>query len=185
MKIINKDLKYNLDDKILVKFKRRSYYLRNKINFELDIKKKRRKDAFYIWNNIPYSFLIFAPSLKNFHQMKNNLYQLNDGILIRKQRFFYKKLYYLKNYTSFYTYRLYMEDFHYFFSILNLILDYEMIVVGLELNNKIYSVEEIIELFSDLKTDLKFFFNVFNFDFSYLYNEYCTNLNIQCQLLTN
>lgn len=131
-KIINKDLIYDLDDKIFVKFRRKSFYLRNKINFELEIKKKRREDAFYIWDSIPYSFLIFAPSVKNFHHMINNLYFLNNGILIRKQRFFYKKQYYLKNYTAYYTYRVFMNDFSYFFTILDLILDYDIIIVGLE-----------------------------------------------------
>lgn len=41
------------------------------------------------------------------------------------------------------------------------------------------------DLFSDLKTDINFFLNVINFDFSYLYNEYCNNFNTQCQLLIN
>lgn len=184
-KIINKNLTYDLDDKILVKFRRRSYYLRNKINFELEIKKRRRKDSFYVWDSIPYSFLIFAPSVKNFHHMVNNLYFLNNGILSRKQRFFYKKQYYLKNYTAYYTYRLYMEDVFNFFTILDLILDYDIIIVGLEVEDKIYSIEYMVDIFSDLKTDVKFFLNVINFDFSYLYNEYCNNLNTQCQLLIN
>lgn len=185
LKIINKDLTYNLEDKILGKFRKKSYYLRNRINFALKIKKKRRLDSFYIWDNIPYSFLILAPSLKNFHQMKNNLYLLNEGILIRKQRFFYKKRYHLKPYTDFYTYRLYMNDFFFFFSILDLILDYDMIIIGLELNEKVYSIDYLLELFNDLKSDLTFFLKVFNFDFTYIYKEYFNNLNIQCQLLTN
>lgn len=185
VKIINRDLTYNLEDKLILKFRKKSMYLRNKINFELKIKNKRRKDSFYIWDNIPYSFLILAPSLKNFHHMKNNLYLLNNGILIRKQRFFYKKRYHLKPYTTFYTYRLYMKSFHYFFSILDLILDYDMIIVGLELHDRIYSIEQLLELFSELKTDLTFFLKSFNYDFNYLYQEYFNNLNIQCQLLTN
>jgi len=185
VRIINKSVTYNLEDKVLLKFRKKSMYLRNKINFELKIKNKRRKDAFYIWNNIPYSFLIFASSLKNFHQMKNNLYLLNEGILIRKQRFFYKKAYHLKTYTSFYTYRLYMKDLHYFFSLLDLILDYDMIIVGLELHDKIYTIEQLLELFTELKTELTFFLKSYNYDFNYLYQEYFNNLNIQCQLLTN
>jgi len=185
IKIINKKLTYNLEDKLLLKFRKKSLYLRNKINFSLQIKKKRKNDALFIWDNLPYSFLILAPSLKNFHHMKNNLYHINDGILIRKQRFFYKHHYDLKSYTAFYTYRLYIKDFFYFFSILDLILDYDMIIIGLELNSKIYSIEYILELFTDLKTDLTFFLRIFNFDFNYIYQEYFNNLNIQCQLLTN
>lgn len=185
VRIINKSVTYNLEDKILLKGRKKSMYLRNKINFELKIKNKRKKDSYYIWNNIPYSFLIFAPAVKNFHQMKNNLYFLNDSILIRKQRFFYKKNYHLKNTTSFYTYRLYMKDIHYFFSLLELILDYDMIIVGLELNDRIYTIDQLLELFTELKTELTFFMKSFNYDFNYLYQEYINNLNIQCQLLTN
>ena len=159
--------------------------MRNKIKFALLTKKKRKHDSFLIWDNIPYSFLIFAPSLKNFHHMKNNLYQLNDSILIRKQRFFYKKSYHLKPYTNFYCYRLYMKDFLYFFNLLELILDYDMTVIGLELNNAIYTIDQLIKLFKDFKADLKFFVNVNDFDFTFLYSEYMTNLNLQCQLLTN
>lgn len=185
VRIINKSVTYNLEDKVFLKFRKKSMYLRNKINFELKIKNKRRKDAFYIWNNIPYSFLIFASSLKNFHQMKNNLYLLNEGIVIRKQRFFYKKAYHLKTYTSFYTYRLYMKDLYYFFSLLDLILDYDMIIVGLELHDKIYTIEQLLELFTELKTELTFFLKSYNYDFNYLYQGYFNYLNIQCQLLTN
>lgn len=184
MKIINHKINYIIDDKI-INFKKKSYYLRNKINFSVQIKKKRRQDSFYIWDNIPYSFLILAPSVKNFHQMKNNLYQLNDSILSRKQRFFYKKRYHLKEYTHFYTYRLYMKDFYNFFNILDLILDYEMFIVGFELNDAVYPIEEIVEIFTNLKNDFTFFLKVFNFDFTYIYKEYFNNLNIQCQLLTN
>lgn len=183
--IINKNLTYNLEEKLFLRFRKKSMYLRNKINFALQVKKKRRKDAFFIWDTIPYSFLILAPSVKIFHYMKNNLYQLNEGVLIRKQRFFYKKRYHLKPYTAFYTYRLYMNDLFFFFSILDLILDYDIIIVGLELKDKIYSIDYILELFTDLKTDLTFFLKIFNFDFNYLYQEYFNNLNIQCQLLTN
>lgn len=183
--IINNNLNYNLEDKILLVRKKKNFYMRNKIKFALLTKIKRRKDAFFIWDKLPYSFLILAPSLKNFHQMKNNLYQLNDGVLIRKQRFFYKKQYHLKHYTNFYCYRLYMKDFLYFFNILELILDYDMTVIGLELNENVYSIDQLINLFKDFKTNLKFFLNVTDFDFTFLYSEYVTNLNIQCQLLTN
>jgi hypothetical protein len=183
--IINNELNYNLEDKLLLVRKKKNFFMRNKINFALLTKTKRRKDAFYTWDNLPYSFLILAPSLKNFHHMKNNLYQLNDGVLIRKQRFFYKKRYHLKPYTNFYCYRLYMKDLLYFFNILELILDYDMTVIGLELNDSVYQVEQLINLFKDFKSDLKFFLNVNDFDFTFLYSEYVTNLNIQCQLLTN
>ncbi len=185
LQIINKNLKYNLEDKLLLVRNKKNFYMRNKIKFSLLTKTKRRKDAFLIWDNLPYSFLILAPSLKEFHHMKNNLYLLNDGILIRKQRFFYKKRYHLKPYTNFYCYRLYMKDILYFFNILELILDYNMIVIGLELNENVYSIDQLIKLFKDFKNDLKFFLNVNDFDFTFLYSEYVNNLNIQCQLLTN
>lgn len=185
IQIINKNLIYDLEDKLLLVRKKRNYFMRNKIKFASLTKKKRKQDSFLIWDNIPYSFLILAPSLKNFHHMKNNLYQLKEGILIRKQRFFYKKGYHLKAYTNFYCYRLYMKDFLYFFNILDLILDYDMIIIGLELNANIYPVEQLIKLFRDFKIDLKFFLNVNNFDFTFLFSEYLINLNLQCQLLTN
>jgi hypothetical protein len=78
-----------------------------------------------------------------------------------------------------------MKDLLYFFNILELILDYDMTVIGLELNDSVYQVEQLITLFKDFKSDLKFFLNVNDFDFTFLYSEYVTNLNIQCQLLTN
>jgi hypothetical protein len=53
------------------------------------------------------------------------------------------------------------------------------------LNDSVYQVDQLINLFKDFKSDLKFFLNVNNFDFTFLYSEYVTNLNIQCQLLTN
>lgn len=183
--IINHKLPYNLEDNLSLTQKKKNFFMRNKINFFLSTKTLRRKAAFYTWDNLPYSFLIFAPSLKHFHHMKSNLYQLNDGILIRKQRFFYKKRYHLKTYTNYYCYRFYMKDFFYFFSIIDLIVDYDMTIVGLELEDKVYPIEYLFPLFKNLKNDLNFFFKVNDFDFNFLYSQYFNNFNIQCQLITN
>lgn len=185
IKIINNKLKYDLEENIYNTKRRKNFFMRNKIKFGLSTKTLRRKASFYIWDNLPYSFLIFTPSLKQFHHMQSNLYQLKDGILSRKQRFFYKKRYHLKDITSFYCYRFYMKDIFYFFSILELIVDYDMTIVGLELNDKVYSMELIFTLFKNLKSDLNFFFKVNDFDFNFIYSQYFNNLNIQCQLLTN
>lgn len=185
IKIINNKLKYDLEEKIYNKNRRKNFFLRNKIKFGLETKILRRKASFYIWNNLPYSFIIFTPSLKKFHHMQNNFYQLRNGIMSRKQRFFYKKDYSIKDITSFYCYRFYMKDISYFFSLFELILDYDITIVGLELNEKVYSIEDLFTLFKNLKNDLKFFFKVNDFDFNFIYSQYFNNLNLQCQLLTN
>jgi len=155
-------------------FKKISLY-RNKNLISLNVKKYKIRKSFSTWYQLPYALLLYAPNLKYIHHMFNYLYSLKEGIIIRKARRFYKSDYNAKNITGFNCYRIYISDFYKLYNLIEEITEYNVFILGLELHNKLYTLEKFSEYFKTIKVDLDYFFNItneFNKDFDNIFNSY-------------
>lgn len=135
---------------------------RNKKKLTSKFKKKKRINSFSTWYGLPFSLLIYASNIKSFHNMCTFLYSLNDFIIIKKHRRVYINNYNQKLITGFDCYRIYCHDFLKLYDIIEDILEYEINVLGLEIQEILYPVEEIFTFLQTIKEDLNFFSNLFH-----------------------
>jgi len=139
------------------------------------LKKKKKYKSFDIWSKLPYSILIYTSKIRFFHIMENYFYKLKDGLIIRKQRYFYKKDYQQKDLTSFFTYKIYFSNFYKLYTILEEINEYEINILGVEINKILYPIEILPNYLKSIKQDLQFFLNIindFNTDFCDIVSDY-------------
>lgn len=199
MKDIDLELYLNHIEKYDDKFsiKKKSLY-RNKKRLTLKFNKRKINNLFTIWHKIPFSLLIYVTNLRNFHNMLNYFYALKDTIIIKKHRRIYKNNYLKKNITGFDCYRIYGKNFLELYDNIEEIVNYEINILGIEINNSLYSIEYIYTYFKTIKEDLKFFFNInntFNKEFNEVFISFSEidiefNQNIQeifiiCQHIIN
>jgi ribosomal protein L11 len=164
------------EEKFDIKFGiRKTLLYKNKKRFLRKIEKEKKRIAFNIWSNLPFSLLLYTPKIKDYHYMKRFLYKLNDSIIIRKQRFFYKKNYDEKLYTNFYCYRIYSKNIYELYSIMEHVLEYNINIFGLELHKRVYSINTSFLLLKTLKNSLKNFFDIFN-QFNNILNSSVNNI---------
>jgi ribosomal protein L11 len=135
---------------------------KNKRRIKRVIEKKKKALSLNSWCNIPFALLIYTPKIPDFHYLKRFLYELNECILVRKQRFFYKKNYHQKIHTSFFCYRIFNFDLYKLYEIMDKILEYDISILGIEIHNKIYSLEKVPNFIKVIKKALKEFFNILN-----------------------
>lgn len=135
---------------------------KNKRRVAAIVKKKNRQRSFALWYGLPYSILIYTPKIRLFHLMQTYLYKLKDCVIVRKQRFFYKKDYSKKDVTSFFTYRIYCSDIYKLYEYIEEVIEYDITILGIEIHNKTYPIEYLPQTLTTLKEDLKFFFNILN-----------------------
>jgi hypothetical protein len=161
------------DDKFSIK---KIALYRNKKKLALKFAKKKIKNLFSMWNDLPFSLLIFISDFKYFRDMSNYLYSLHDYILIKKHRRIYIKKNNNKLITGFNTYRIYCSNFLKLYDNIEDIIDYEINILGIEINNILYPIEEISNFFKTIKEDLKYIFNILN-DYNKQFNNIFSNFN--------
>lgn len=155
------------DDKFSL---RRTPIYKNKKRLLVKIKKKKTNNLLSIWSKIPFSLIIYTFNPKNFHHMSNYLYSLKEFIIIKKSRKFTKN-----NITGFDCYRIYSQNFLKLYDNIEDILNYDVNILGIEINEQLYSLQEISKYFQTIKEDIKFLFNIvnnFNTDFNNIFNNF-------------
>lgn len=149
---------------------------RNKKKITFQLKKINITNTFSLWYDLPYSLLIFVPNLKTFHHMQNYFYSLKEGFVIKKHRRVYKKDYTTKIITSFECYRIYCDDLLKLYNWIEEMVEYNIIILGLEIHNYLYPLEALANYLKTIKLDLNYFYTLtqeFNKEFNQIYN----NLN--------
>lgn len=162
LELKNKHLFFEQMDYYEEKFNIKKILLyRNKKKITLNLKKMKIKKSFSLWYNLPYSLLIYAFNLRGFHQMQNYFYALQDSVLIKKHRRIYIKNYKIKNLTSFDCYHIFCKDILALYSWLEEMAEYNIIILGLEIHNKLYPLEDISKYLKSIKSDLELFYDFY------------------------